>query len=145
MRHLRTLCGERGRVLIGVDRNKSREILEPAYDDAAGVSRDFALNYLRRLNQELGANFDVAGFGYEAPYDAEHGRVEMSLVSRRDQIVRIGGTRAHFAIGERVRTEYSYKYDLEGFLALARQAELVEEATWTDPDRLFAVLLLSAA
>lgn len=145
LRHLRTLCGERGFVLIGVDLKKTPDILEPAYDDAAGVSRDFALNYLRRLNADLGASFDLAEFGYEAPYDPGNGRVEMALVSRRDQTVHIGRARVHFEAGESIRTEYSYKYDVEGFLALAERAGLEAEEIWTDPARLFAVMLLKVA
>ena len=145
LQHLRTLCGERGFVLIGVDLKKSPEIVEPAYDDAAGVSRDFALNYLRRLNTDLGANFNLAEFAYEAPYDPESGRVEMSLVSRRDQVVRIGRARIHFKAGERIRTEYSYKHDVEDLLDLAGRAALMADEVWTDAARLFAVMLLKAA
>ena len=145
LRHLRTLCGERGFVLIGVDLKKPRRIVEPAYDDAAGVSRDFALNYLRRLNAELGASFNLAQFEYEAPYDPKRGRVEMALVSRRDQTARIGRARIHFRAGERIRTEYSYKYGVGGFLGLAERAGLNAEKVWTDPARLFAVMLLKVA
>ena len=142
LRHLRGLAGEEGSVLLGIDLRKSSEILEPAYDDAAGVSSDFALNYLRRLNDELGATFDVAAFGYEAPFDPEHGRIEMALVSKRSQEVEVGGARVHLAKDERIRTEYSYKYNLDEFLEVAARAGLAREALWTDPDRWFAVLLL---
>lgn len=142
LRHLRTLCGDRGFALVGVDLKKDREVLEAAYDDAAGVSRDFALNYLTRLNAEIGADFDLAAFRYEAPYDPEAGRIEMSLVSQRDQAVRIGTEQVRFDAGERVRTEFSYKHDLDSFLALARRAGLELEETWSDPAKLFAVVLL---
>ena len=142
---MRTLSGERGFVLVGVDLEKCPSIIEPAYDDAAGVSRDFALNYLRRLNADLGAAFDLAEFGYEAPYDTGSGRVEMALVSRRDQAVRIGRARVHIKAGERIRTEYSYKYDVEDFLGLAECAGLMANEVWTDPAQLFAVMLLGAA
>lgn len=145
LRHLRTLAGERGFVLVGVDLKKRREVIELAYDDPAGVSRDFALNYFRRLNEELGADFDLEGFSYEAPYDADLGRVEMALVSLRAQTVRIGSAKVHFAADERVRTEFSYKYDIPGFRTLAERAGLTTEQSWTDPDGLFAVVLLKSA
>ena len=145
LQHLHTLCADRGFVLIGVDLEKDRGIVEPAYDDAAGVSRDFALNYLRRLNADLGANFELEEFGYEAPYDPVNGRVEMCLVSRRDQTVRIDGAQIKLEAGERIRTEFSYKYDVDRFLDLAARAELAVEEVWTDPARLFAVVLLRAA
>ena len=132
-------------VPIGVDLKKRPEIVEPAYDDAAGVSRDFALNYLRRLNSDLGANFNLAEFAYEATYDPESGRVEMSLVSRRDQAVRVGRALMHFKAGERIRTEYSYKHNVEDFLDLAGRAGLMADEVWTDSAWLFAVMLLKAA
>jgi len=144
LRDLRDLCGERGCVLIGVDLKKGREMVEPAYDDARGVSREFALNYLRRLNRELGADFALEAFDYEAPYDARRGRVEMSLVSLRDQAARVGGEQIRFELGERVRTEWSYKYDLDQFRALVERAGLLLERVWTDPDQLFSVQLLRA-
>ena len=99
LRHLRTLCGERGFVLIGFDLKKDQKVLESAYDDAAGVSGDFALNYLSRLNAELDANFDLDAFGYEARYNQERGRIEMSVVSRRNQTVRLGNAEIEFESG----------------------------------------------
>lgn len=145
LRHLRTLARERGFVLVGVDLKKRPEVIELAYDDPAGVSREFALNYLRRLNTELGADFDLDEFGYEAPYDPELGRVEMALVSRKAQSVHIGAAKIHFDEGERVRTEFSYKYDLPGFQVLAERAGLTLEEAWTDADDLFAVVLLKSS
>lgn len=143
LRDLRSICGDRGRVLIGVDLKKSSSILEPAYDDAAGVSRDFALNYLRRLNRELHADFDLDSFAYEAPYDAEQGVVTMALISRRDQTATIGDEKIRFARDERVRTEHSFKFDLKQFRDIARRAGLSVERVWTDPDHLFSVQLLA--
>jgi dimethylhistidine N-methyltransferase len=139
LRRLAGLCKDDGSVLVGVDLKKDPAILEPAYDDAAGMSRDFALNYLVRLNRELDADFELERFGYEAPYNEDHGRIEMALVSRRRQVAHIDGVGVTFGADERVRTEYSYKYDTEEFAALADQAGLAVIDVWTDPDRLFSV------
>jgi dimethylhistidine N-methyltransferase len=140
---LRHLAKSGGRMLIGVDLAKDRSILEPAYDDAEGYSREFALNILVRLNRELGADFVVEEFGYEAPYNEEAGRIEMALVSERQQAVHIDRQRVDFQRHERVLTEYSYKFDLDGFAALAGKAGLDVADTWTDPADLFAVLYLT--
>jgi uncharacterized SAM-dependent methyltransferase len=130
-------------VLIGVDLKKDPALLEPAYDDAEGVSRAFALNYLVRLNRELGADFEVEQFGYEAPYNADHGRIEMALVSQRQQVAHVDGVGVSLETDERVRTEYSYKYGPDEFAALAERAGLAVVDTWADPDRLFSVQYLS--
>jgi dimethylhistidine N-methyltransferase len=130
-------------VLIGIDLDKDRRVLEPAYDDAEGHSREFALNILVRLNREIGADFAVEQFGYEAPYNEDAGRIEMALVSERKQRVHIDGHRVEFQPDERVLTEYSYKYDLDGFAELAGRAGLEVVETWTDPAELFSVLYLT--
>ncbi len=143
LRSLTERCGENGGVLIGVDLKKDRAILEPAYDDAAGVSRDFAMNYLVRLNRELNADFRLERFGYEAPYNAEHGRIEMALVSRCRQVAHVDGVGVMFGAGERVGTEYSYKYTPKEFAMLAGRAELAVTDVWTDPEQLFSVQYLA--
>lgn len=142
LQHLAELCGDAGGVLIGVDLKKDRATLEAAYDDAQGVSRDFALNYLVRLNRELDAGFLVEQFGYEAPYNESLGRIEMALVSLCDQVVCIDRSRVRFNNGERVHTEYSHKYTLSEFAALAEQANLHVRQTWTDTAELFSVQYL---
>lgn len=143
LRHMAGLCADDGGVLIGVDLKKDPALLEPAYDDAKGVSREFALNYLVRLNRELGADFEVEQFGYEAPYNADHGRIEMALVSRRQQVAHVDGVGVVFETDERLRTEYSYKYGPDEFAALAGRAGLAVVDMWADPDRLFSVQYLS--
>jgi len=135
-------CGSGGLLLIGVDLRKPREILEPAYDDAQGVTAEFNRNLLRRINRELGADFDLAAFDHRALWNEADGRVEMHLVSRRDQRVRIAGRSVGFARGESIHTESSHKYELEGFAALARSAGFEVERVWTDEARLFSVQLL---
>jgi dimethylhistidine N-methyltransferase len=135
-------CGAGGALLIGVDLRKSGSILEPAYDDSQGVTAEFNLNLLRRINRELGADFDSAAFDHRAFWNAEEGRVEMHLVSRRAQVVQLAGRRIPVARGETIHTENSHKYDLAGFAGLARSAGFEVEEVWTDPARLFSVQIL---
>ena len=135
-------CGPGGALLIGVDLTKPRSVLEPAYDDARGVTAEFNRNLLRRANRELGADFDLAAFDHRAFWNASLGRVEMHLVSRRDQVVRIAGQAIPFAKGESIHTENSHKYELAGFAALAAAAGFTVERAWIDDAELFSVQLL---
>ena len=139
------IVGEDGGLLLGVDLDKDAEVLEPAYDDAQGVSAEFALNILTRLNRELDADFRTDRFEYESRYNAKLSRIEMSLVSRADQSVRINGTTIRLPFGERIRTEFSYKFSLESFAALAEEAGLRVGRVWTDPDHMFSVQYLEPA
>jgi uncharacterized SAM-dependent methyltransferase len=97
-----------------------------------------------RLNRELGADFVVEQFGYEAPYNRDAGRIEMALVSERKQAVHIDRHRVELQRDERVLTEYAHKFDLDGFTALAGKAGLEVTEMWTDPDDLFGVLYLTS-
>ena len=97
------------------------------------------------MNRELEANFDLAGFAHEAFYNAAEGRIEIYFRSLRPQTVTVAGRSFAFAEGERVHTEYSYKYDDAGIAALARSGGFSIERTWTDPARLFAVTYLESA
>jgi L-histidine N-alpha-methyltransferase len=141
---LRRLVGDDGGILVGVDTKKDPTIIEPAYDDAAGVSAEFALNYLDRMNRELGADFDRDQFHYAAPYVAERGRIEMGLVSRSDQDVRIGNETVAFAAGEHVVTELSHKYTPDEFADVAADAGLSVAHVWQDPKGWFSVQYLAA-
>lgn len=132
-------AAEDGALLIGVDLKKDRAILERAYNDSAGVTAEFNLNMLRRLNREFGANFDIGAFEHLALYSETHGRIEMHLVSLRKQTVAIAGERFHFDEGETIRTEYSHKYTLEEFAAMAAQAGFEVHTAWMDDARLFSV------
>ena len=145
LRRMAGLCERDGGVLVGVDLKKDRAVLEPAYDDAQGVSREFALNYLVRLNRELRADFELNQFDYEAPYNEAHGRIEMALVSRARQVAHLDGIAVSFRADERVRTEYSYKYSPEEFAILAKKAGLTVVDFWADSGRLFSVQYLSPA
>ncbi len=142
---MRQQVGDAGGLLIGVDLQKDRGVLERAYNDAAGVTAEFNLNLLRRLNRELGANFDLRAFRHHAHYDATHGRIEMNLVSLRAQQVSLAGTVVTFDEGERIVTEYSHKFTREGFAELAASAGFQVEQVWTDADALFSVQWLEAA
>jgi dimethylhistidine N-methyltransferase len=133
------LCGHSGGLIIGVDLQKSKQTLEAAYNDSAAVTAAFNLNMLARANRELGADFDLSQWRHRAIYnDAAH-RIEMHLVSERDQTVHLGDRRFHFAPGEKIITEFSYKHTIEGFSALAGSAGFQLARVWTDPKKLFAV------
>lgn len=134
-----------GALLIGVDLRKDAAILHAAYNDSAGVTAAFNLNVLRRLNAELGADFDLDAFRHEAVYDETEGRVEMRLVSTKTQTVTVAGERIRFARGEYIITEYSHKYSLEEFHALARRAGWQPERAWVDEDQLFSLHYLTTA
>ena len=144
LRRFRQALGPGARLLIGVDLKKSPTILEPAYDDAQGVTAAFNLNLLRRMNRELGAEFVLERFRHRAFYAAEKGRIEMHLESRVAQTVRVAGRAFRFAVGETIHTENSYKYGIEEFAALAAGAGWRPGRVWTDRDRLFAVHYLTA-
>ena len=131
-------------LLIGADLRKDVAVLEAAYDDAEGVTAAFNKNLLARMNRELDATFDLDAFAHRAAYNAEEGCVEMHLVSRKAQEVRVGDASFRFAEGEAIRTERSYKYTLGGFAALAEEAGFSVEEVWMDDGGLFSVQYLKA-
>jgi dimethylhistidine N-methyltransferase len=137
-----SVVGKGGAILVGADLRKDRETLERAYNDAEGVTAQFNLNVLERLNRELDAGFETGAFVHRAVWNEADSRIEMHLVSERDQHARIGGQRIDIAAGEYIHTESSYKYSLEGFAALAQNAGLAVMQVWTDPDRMFSLQLL---
>jgi len=137
------VCGPGGGLLIGVDLKKSLQILEPAYDDAQGVTAAFNLNLLRRMNAELDADFDLGQFAHRAFYNALAGRIEMHLMSLKSQTVHIGGVSIAFEEEETILTECSYKYSLSDFAALASAAGLAVRKVWTDPEQKFSVQYLT--
>ncbi len=137
------VCGPGGGLLIGVDLEKDITVLERAYDDAAGVTAEFNLNLLRRFNRELGANFDLEAFQHRAFYDPDKARIEMHLVSLRDQVVEVAGEAFAFSAGDTIHTENSYKYSRERFAQLASSAGFDVERVWVDPQELFSVQFLT--
>jgi L-histidine N-alpha-methyltransferase len=142
---LRTLLAPGDALFLGADRKKPREILEPAYDDPLGVTAAFNLNLLGRINRELGGTFDLAAFAHRAFYNEAQGRIEMHLVSRREQSVRVGDATYSFAEGESIHTENSYKYDDATLDALAARAGFTIERRWTDGRGWFADVLMTTA
>jgi dimethylhistidine N-methyltransferase len=134
--------GPGGAFLVGVDLKKDPRVLERAYDDAAGVTAAFNLNLLARMNRELDAAFDLRRFEHRALWMEAEGRIEMHLVSRTEQVVRLGDAEIQFARGESICTEHSHKYTLPGFAGLARRAGLTVRRVWTDPGQLFSVQYL---
>jgi dimethylhistidine N-methyltransferase len=144
LRNAHRVLGAGGGLLIGVDLQKDKAMLDAAYDDAAGVTARFNLNLLHRMNRELGADFDPAAFRHCAFYDPSKGRVEMHLVSCRAQQVRIGDAEFRFGDGETIHTENSWKYTVEGFAALGCQAGFAARRCWVDDARLFSVHYMEA-
>lgn len=132
-----------GGVLLGVDLVKDARVLEAAYNDAAGVTAEFTLNLLMRLNRELGADFDVAGFRHRARWHALAGRIETHLVATREQDVHIGNAAFHFAKDEATLVECSCKYTLDGFSRLAARAGLHVEQVWSDARQRFSIQWLT--
>lgn len=143
LRRARRLLGSDGALILGIDLKKDPQRLHDAYNDAAGVTAQFTLNLLRRMNRELEANFDLSAFAHEAFYNEAAGRIEIYFRSLRDQAVTVAGRRFIFAKGERVHTEYSYKYDDAGVGELARLGGFSISHTWADPARMFAVVFLT--
>ena len=132
-------AGVNGGLLIGLDLQKDKAVLERAYNDESGITAAFNLNVLRRLNREFGADFDLDSYGHIAVYNEVAGRVEMYLVSACAQTVNIAGRRLRVAESEKILTEHSHKYTLAGFAATAAGAGFRLEQSWTDQDEMFAV------
>ncbi len=145
LRRVATLVGPGGGMLLGFDLRKDSSVLVPAYDDARGVTAAFNLNLLARINRELGADFDLSAFRHRALYNQRLHCIEMHLVSLRDQRVRVGREVFAFKQGESIRTERSYKYDVDEFSEWVKRTGLVVRQVWTDDRRYFAVLYLEAS
>ena len=138
-------CGRDGGLLIGVDLQKDRHVIEAAYNDKAGVTAQFNLNLLVRANREIGADFDLRHWRHCANYNSNNGRIEMYLISEADQRVRIEDRQFNFRTGERILTEYSYKHTRESFAALAANAGFDFEKMWTDQEALFGVFYFTCS
>lgn len=133
-----------GALLLGADLVKDPHVLHAAYNDSQGVTAAFNLNLLARANRELGTQFALEQFAHYAFYNAPLQRIEMHLVSRERQSVRLGGERHELEEGESLHTENSYKFTVDGLRALARRAGFRPGPVWTDPQRLFSVHWLHA-
>src|SRR4030088_1023236 len=145
MRSAREILGEGAQMIIGVDLEKDERVLYEAYNDKAGVTARFNLNVLVRINRELGGNFDTSAFIHRAIYNRERHRIEMHLISRKTQTVRVLGRSFSFRAGESIHTESSYKYSLDRFTALARGSGWTPLELWTDAAGMFSVHALVAS
>lgn len=143
---LKRVCAQAGGggLLIGVDLVKPTPVLQAAYDDALGVTAAFNLNLLRHLNRLIGADFDPRQWQHVGLYNAAQSRVEMHLEARMALTVRWPGGERSFAAGERLHTENSCKYTLDGFAALLAQAGFTKPRHWTDDRGWFAVFWAAA-
>lgn len=135
-------AGEDGALLIGVDLQKDPDIIRRAYNDSAGVTAEFNLNMLRHLNREFDADFDLDAYEHSAEYNENEGRVELRLISEQDQEVTVGDATFWIDKDEAILTEYSHKYTLEGFAAMAEAAGFRVARVWMDAERLFSVQYL---
>jgi dimethylhistidine N-methyltransferase len=140
LRRVRAWTDPRGGLLLGVDLAKPRAIVEPAYDDALGVTAAFNLNVLNHVNRLLGSDFDVAHWRHVAFLDEDRSRIEMHLEARRALTVRWPGAAREFAAGERIHTEHSYKWRLPEVEAMLLDAGFEPQTTWTDARGWFALV-----
>jgi dimethylhistidine N-methyltransferase len=141
----RQLLGRGAAFLVGIDLVKSPEVLVAAYDDAQGVTAAFNLNLLTRINRELAGDFDLDAFQHRAIWNAQESRMEMHLASKRDQTVHVAGRSFHFAAGETLHTENSYKFTVEEFTDLAAQAGWRLDRQWVSDEPAFAIVRLVTA
>lgn len=139
LRRAATLLGGGALLIVGVDLVKDAAILNAAYNDAAGVTEAFNLNLLKRIDRELGGDFDPAGFEHHAFFNRARSRVEMHLAARKRQKVHLLGDTIDFRAGETIHTENSYKYSVESFSALARGAGWTPLRHWTDAAGYFSI------
>lgn len=139
LRAMRGTLSPEGRLIIGVDLKKDVRQLLRGYNDASGVTAAFNLNLLSRINHELGGAFDLRAFRHEAIYNPIEGRIEMHLVSLKDQVVGVGDREFRFHKGETIHTENAYKYTTEEFHRIAGAAGWTAMRVWTDNQGLFSV------
>jgi dimethylhistidine N-methyltransferase len=143
LQQARAVGGAGGALLIGVDLVKPRPLLELAYDDPLHVTAAFNLNLLRRLNALLGCDARIEDFKHVALFNEADSRIEMHLQARRALTLRWEGGARALAAGERIHTENSYKYTVQGFEQLLREAGFARTSHWTDERGWFAVFLAS--
>lgn len=144
LQEIRSMVGQGGGLLIGVDLQKDPDILNAAYNDKDGFTEQFNKNLLVRINRELGADFNVGQYKHHAFFNEKKHRIEMHLVSLQQQNVTIDGHVFRFAKGQSILTEYSHKYTIESFQQLAEKAGFKCVKTWLDDNQLFSVFFLSA-
>jgi L-histidine Nalpha-methyltransferase len=139
LRNAATILGAGSKLIIGVDLIKPIEVLNAAYNDAAGITAKFNLNLLTRINRELRGTFRLNMFEHHAFYNRERHRIEMHLASLKRQKVKVAGETIDFRAGETIHTENSYKYSSESLAALARGVGWLPAGSWTDADKYFSI------
>ena len=144
LRAMREWLGEGARLLIGMDRIKSPDILVPAYDDAQGVTAAFNLNLLERINRELAGTIPVEAFRHRAIWNADAARIEMHLEAQRDVEFTVDGRTFAMDAGETIHTENSHKYGPNGGRMLLRAGGWTPIREWTDPQDWFGLILCEA-
>ena len=139
LRNAASILGCGAILIIGADLIKPADVLNAAYNDAQGVTAQFNLNLLTRINRELGGTFQLSTFEHHAFCNRERHRVEMHLASLKRQKVKVAGETIEFRIGETIHTENSYKYSVESLVALARGVGWFPLAAWTDTRKFFSI------
>ncbi|HFB64897.1 MAG TPA: L-histidine N(alpha)-methyltransferase [Aeromonadales bacterium] len=142
LKEIAQLVGPKGNLIIGVDRVKDKNILEAAYNDHSGITAQFNLNLLQRINEELDANFDLNNFSHKAFFNTELNRIEMHLTSNIPQYIKVAGKTFFFEQDETLHTESSYKYSIENFTQLALNAGFKCKQIWSDEKDWFSVYFL---
>lgn len=145
LKKIRVLMKENDFFLLGLDLVKDSKILEKAYTDSKGVTSKFNLNLLKRINDELAANFDLDKFEHVALFNNKEKRIEMYLRSKEKQKVFISDINLAFKLekDELIHTEYSYKYTISGIKNMAEKAGLKPVRIWHDKANYFALVLFS--
>jgi dimethylhistidine N-methyltransferase len=141
LRTMAATLGEGAQLLIGVDRIKDPQVLLPAYDDADGVTAQFNLNLLERINRELDGTIPIDAFRHRAVWNDDEARIEMHLLATREVAFEVAGRVFRMGAGETIHTENSIKYDPRGARLLLRAGGWTPVAEWTDAQQHFAVLL----
>jgi dimethylhistidine N-methyltransferase len=144
LHRMRDHVGARGAAIIGVDLRKDLKTLIAAYDDREGVTAQFNLNLLARINRELSGDFALDAFAHEARWNERESAIEMHIVSRADQVAQAGGRRFAFARGETIHTETCRKFDVASFAHAAQRSGWRVDEVWSDPEKLFAVFGMRA-
>ncbi len=139
LRHAGRMLGPLAGLIVGVDQIKPVTVLNAAYNDAAGVTAQFNLNLLTRINRELGGTFKLDCFEHHAFYNRERQRIEMHLASLKQQTVKVAGETFDFHAGETIHTENSYKHSVASLSALARSVGWQPAGAWSDDRNYFSI------
>ncbi|MEP3051165.1 MAG: L-histidine N(alpha)-methyltransferase [Erythrobacter sp.] len=144
LRSMRATLGDGAQLLIGMDLIKDEDTLVAAYDDAAGVTAQFNVNLLRRINRELEGDIPVEEFDHQARWNDANARIEMHLVAKRNIAFSIAGSGFAMNAGESIHTENSHKFDRRTSNMLLLAAGWEPQARWLDSKQRFSLLLAEA-